>query len=156
MRTQLASERLQPLQQRAETREEEATRRLLDQQRQLSERELRLHELTRYLAEYEGMGSAGSARMLMNQRAFIERLREAVAMQTRLVEQARAGCDAERGRWLLEHREVSTLDQLADCYRRRERLVEERRDQKQMDEFAVRSFVAAQTANRLESRHERH
>lgn len=156
MRTQLASERLQPLQQRAESREEEAARRLLDQQRQLSERELRLHELTRYLAEYEGMSSAGSARMLMNQRAFVERLREAVAMQKRLVEQARASCDLERGRWLLERREVSTLDQLADCYRRRERVVEERREQKQMDEFALRSFVALQAANSDQSTHGRH
>lgn len=156
MTTPLASERLQPLQRRAESREEEAARRLLDQQRQLSERELRMHELSRYLAEYEGMGNAGSARMLMNQRAFIERLREAVAMQARLVEQARAGCDAERGRWLLERREVSTLDQLADCYRRRERRAEERRDQKQMDEFGVRSFAAAQAASGPEGSHERH
>ncbi|MEQ1439327.1 flagellar export protein FliJ [Fontimonas sp. SYSU GA230001] len=146
MTTPLASQRLQPLQQLAQTREEEAARRLLEQQRQLSERELRLHELTRYLAEYEAMNSAGSARMLINQRAFIERLREAVAMQRRLVEQARAGCDAERGRWLLERREVSTLDQLAECYRRRERQIEERRDQKRLDEFALRSFVAAQAA----------
>ncbi len=142
-----ASVRLKPLQQLAESREEDAARRLLDHQRQLSERELRLQELSRYLAEYEGAGQLLNASMLMNREAFLARLREAVAVQERLVQQARASCDTERARWLLQRREVSTLDQLADCYRRRERRIEEQRSQKQLDDFALRRFsVSAATA----------
>lgn len=143
MNTARPSERIQPLQQMAGTREEQAARRLLDQQRQLKEREQRLAELTEYLGEYERQEHLSSARMLMNRQAFVQRLREAIGVQLRLVEQARANCDVERGRWLLERREVSTLDQLSECYRRRERLVDERREQRQLDEFAVRNFVAA-------------
>jgi flagellar protein FliJ len=134
---------LQPLQQIAETREEEAARRLIEQQRQLSERELRLDELSRYLAEYETLGYAHNPRMLMNRQAFLERLREAVAVQERLVQQARSSCNTERARWLLRRRELTTLDQLADTYRRREQRVEQQRDQKQLDEFALRSFITA-------------
>lgn len=143
MTAQMSSSRLQPLQQLAETREEDAARRLLDEQRQLSDRELRLHELTRYLSEYEALGHAHSAQLLMNRQAFLARLREAVAVQERLVQQARSNCDTERARWLLQRREVSTLDQLADCYRRREQRLEEQRGQRQLDEFALRRFVVA-------------
>jgi flagellar protein FliJ len=142
MRPAMSSARMQPLQQIAEHREDEAARRLLDQQRVLGEREQRLHELTRYLGEYEGLAQAHSARLLMNRQAFVERLREAVAMQSRLVEQARSHCDVQRGEWLLQRREVSTLDQLAACYRRREQRVEEQRNQRQLDEFALRRFLA--------------
>lgn len=139
----MSSARMQPLQQLAEVREDEAAKRLLDQQRVLGEREQRLQELSRYLAEYEGLATAHNPRLLMNRQAFVERLREAVDMQARLVEQARSHCDVQRAEWLLQHREVSTLDQLADCYRRRERRVEEQRSQKQLDELALRRFCGA-------------
>ncbi len=138
----MSSARMQPLQQLAEVREDEAARRLIDQQRVLGEREQRLQELTRYLAEYDGLASAHNPRLLMNRQAFVERLREAVSMQTRLVEQARSHCEVQRAEWLLQHREVSTLDQLAECYRRRERRSEEQRGQRQLDEFALRRFLA--------------
>jgi flagellar protein FliJ len=137
----MSSERMQPLQKIAEAREDEAARQLLDRQRVLGEREQRLHELTRYLGEYEGLGQAHNPRLLMNRQAFVERLREAVSMQARLVEQARSNCDVQRGEWLLQHREVSTLDQLADCYRRRERRIEDQRSQRHLDEFALRRFL---------------
>ncbi|MES0874093.1 flagellar export protein FliJ [Sinimarinibacterium thermocellulolyticum] len=141
----MSSSRLRPLQRIAELREDEAAKRLLDQRRVLGERELRLQELTRYLAEYEGLASAQHPRLLMNRQAFIERLREAVALQAQLVEQARSQVEAQRAEWLLQHREVATLDRLADCYRRRERRIEEQRSQRQLDEFALARFVAADT-----------
>jgi flagellar protein FliJ len=142
----MSSERMQPLQKIAEAREDEAARQLLDRQRVLGEREQRLHELTRYLGEYEGLGQAHNPRLLMNRQAFVERLREAVSMQARLVEQARSHCDVQRGEWLLQHREVSTLDQLADCYRRRERRIEDQRSQRHLDEFALRRFLEGTNA----------
>lgn len=146
MNASMSSARLQPLQQIAESREEEASRRLLDRQRALSERESRLNELTRYLSEYEGLAQAHNPRLLMNRQAFVERLREAVAIQTQLVQQARSGCDVERAEWLLQRKQVATLDQLADCYRRRESAVEAQRTQKQLDEFALRRFMTADLA----------
>lgn len=145
----MSSSRMRPLQQIAEMREDEAARRLLDQQRLLGERERRLDELTRYLGEYESLAQAHSPRLLINRQAFVERLREAVAMQSRLVEQARSHCDVQRGEWLLQRRKVSTLDQLAACYRRREQRVEEQRNQRQLDELALRRFLGhADSSNR--------
>lgn len=141
-----SSQRLRPLQQLVESREETAARRLLDQQRRLGERELRLEELNRYLTEYEGGVQAHSAQMLMNRQAFVARLREAVEMQAGLVNQARTDCDVERANWLLQRRELSTLDRLASCYRRREQRVEEQREQKRLDEFALRRYATTPSA----------
>ncbi len=135
-----ASQRIEPLQHLAESREEEASKLLLDRQRVLGERERRLHELQNYVSEYDRPQSAPATVLLLNRHQFVGRLREAVAVQQTLVEQARRDCDTERARWLLTRRNVSTLDQLADCYRRRERVVDERIDQKRMDEFALRQF----------------
>ncbi|SFF43766.1 FliJ protein [Fontimonas thermophila] len=137
---------LQPLHRLAEAREQDAARRLLERQRELAERERRLRELVQYLAEYESAAQVHNAQMLMNRQAFLARLREAVAVQERLVEQARTNCDVERTHWLLQRREVSTLDQLIDRYRRRERDVEAQRAQRQLDEFALQRFVGENTS----------
>jgi len=146
-----ASQRIEPLQQLAESREEEASKRLLERQRALSERERRLRELQNYVAEYDRPQSAPANVLLLNRHQFVGRLREAVAVQQTLVEQAQRECDAERARWLLTRRDVSTLDQLADCYRRRERLVEERLENKRMDEFALRQFCVDDGQAELET-----
>ncbi|MDD3764958.1 MAG: flagellar export protein FliJ [Nevskiales bacterium] len=148
MSSKMTSQRLAPIQQIAQTKEEDAAKRLLEAQRKLSERELRLHELQRYVAEYENGPPASTPLLLMNRQQFLGRLREAVQVQMGLVEQARRDCDAIRGNWLLKRRDVSTLDQLSECYRRKEALIDERRDQQRLDEFALRRY-ATRTADDL-------
>lgn len=138
------SVRIQPLQTLAEDREDAAARRLADCQRTLSEREARLLELTRYREDYEQRASScDTPQLLLNRRAFIARLREAEIFQRQLVEQAQQDCANERGRWLLRHRETATLEQLASVYLRREAVVEERRSQARLDEFALHRHIAA-------------
>ncbi len=132
------SHRLVPLQQIADSREDEAARRLIDVQRQVAERETRLQELIDYRSEYEQRRVGSTPQLLMNARQFIARLREAEAFQRQLVEQARQELATERGRWLSRRREVGTLEQLAEIYRERERRMEARRAQNGMDEHASR------------------
>uniref|UniRef100_UPI003341C569 flagellar export protein FliJ n=1 Tax=Methylibium sp. TaxID=2067992 RepID=UPI003341C569 len=107
-------------------------------QRLLAEREARLTELARYRADYERGPMEGSPRLLINHRLFLDRLRDAERFQRQLVEQSQLEIANERARWLARHREVKTLDQLADLYRQRERAQEERATQKRLDEFALR------------------
>jgi flagellar FliJ protein len=134
--------RLQPLQHLAGSREDAAVKRLVDQQRIVAERGARLRELETYLSEYEkAVPGAGGSTLLANRHAFVARLREAVNFQARSVEQARAACDVERGRWLARHRDVAVLDQLAATYEARERRDHEHQVQKHMDEFALRRFL---------------
>ncbi len=132
------SRRIQPLQALAEEREDAAARRLAGSQRRLAERQTRLAELRRYREDYQQRGSEiDTPQLLLNRRAFIARLREAELFQQQLVEQAQRDCDNERARWLLSHRETATLEQLAEVYRQREAAVEEQREQRRMDEFAL-------------------
>lgn len=137
------SRRLSPLQTVAETREDEAARRLRDCQRQLAEHEVRLDEIRRYAREYADTSPQASAGLLVNRQAFIARLQEAERFQHKAVEDARLAVEAERLKWILKRRDVSVLDQLAACYRGRERRCEERRDQRGADELALRRFLAA-------------
>lgn len=137
------SERLKPLQQVADIREDAAMRRYAASQRVLAERETRLVELQNYLRDYLAAESALAPAMLANRHAFIQRLREAERFQQQAVEQARAAVEAERLRYLVQQRDAGVLDQLAACYRSREALVVERRTQRQMDEFASRRHFDA-------------
>lgn len=139
------SQRLEPLQQLAENREDEAGKRMLEAQRRLAEREARLAELARYRADYENGPREGSPRLLLNHRLFLDRLREAERFQRQLVEQSQMEIANERAGWLARHRETRTLDQLAERYRHRERAQDERVAQRQLDEFALRANLA--TAN---------
>ena len=88
MGTALPSQRLRPLQQLADRREDDAARQLLEAQRLHAERQSRYVELCRYREEYERQNSAASPQLLRNRQAFVERLREAERFQQQLVEQA--------------------------------------------------------------------
>lgn len=142
------SRRLIPLQTVAESREDEAARRLRDCQRQLTEHEARLEEIRRYTREYAEAPPQGAAHLLVNRQAFLARLKEAERFQEKAVEDARLAVDAERLKWLLKRRDVSVLDQLAACYRSREQRQEQRRDQRGADELALRRFLATRVEER--------
>ena len=136
--------RLAPLQTVAESREDEAVRRLLECQRELAERRSRLEELRRYAQDYAAQPGGSTPLLMANRHAFMNRLAEAERVQQQLVDEAQLAVDAERARWLLSRRDVSVLDQLAACYRAREQQQVERREQRSSDELALRRFAAAQ------------
>ncbi len=138
------SRRLVPLQTLAETREDEAARRLAEVQRRHADQEARLAELRRYADEYASAPAGPTAALMLNRQAFLSRLRDAERFQVQAVEDARLAVEAERASWLLKRRDVSVLDQLAACYRGREQRQDERREQRGADELALRRFVAAQ------------
>ncbi|HEY1078431.1 MAG TPA: flagellar export protein FliJ [Fontimonas sp.] len=137
------SRRIEPLQQLAKSREDQAAGRLADAQRKLAEREARLRELTVYCSEYALPERVTSTQLLLNARMFASRLHEAAAFQAQLTQQAQRELEAERGRWLQRHREVGTLEQLADVYREREAQIDNRRGQRALDEHALRQHRAA-------------
>lgn len=137
----MTSKRLQPLQDLADYRKDQAARQLQEAQSQLAERLARLEELTRYRQDYERSALSAAPQLLRNRHAFIGRLREAEHFQQQLVEQAQRAVEQQRGRWLQQHRESATVAQLGASYRRREQHAAERRDQGQLDELALRAHV---------------
>lgn len=143
----MSSRRMEPLQQIADLREDEAARALLDAQRLLAEREQRLLELQNYRGEYERAAVLPMPSLLRNRHQFLERLREAERFQRALVEQAQRGVDQQRASWLLQQRECKTIAQLTESYLRRERREDERRDQKQLDELATQRHFRMRSAD---------
>jgi flagellar FliJ protein len=130
--------RLEPIQQLADLREEEAMQALGECRRALAEQEARLAELQRYAAEYADASIAvGLPSMMLNRCAFLARLQDAARFQQKAVEQARLRCEAERARWLLRRRDAGVLDQLAAAYNLQAQRHEERRSQKEMDEHSA-------------------
>lgn len=140
-----ASRRLDPLLRRAQDREDEVARELAERQQALDLQQSRLAELRQYAEEYANAQLATtSAAQLLNRRAFLDRLDNAVEAQTRTVDSNRERVDAERARLLLASRDKQVLEQLAASYRAQERIVADRRDQREMDDLGARRARAAQ------------
>ncbi|NKF21694.1 flagellar export protein FliJ [Solimonas marina] len=131
---------MQPLQTLADVRRDKAARQLVDAQRQHADREARLEELRRYREDYERQSAAATPALMRNRHAFLDRLREAERFQQQLVEQAVRVIDECRAQWLLQQRGCRTVAQLTACYLERERREEDRREQRQLDEFAMQRY----------------
>ena len=143
------SRRLDPLLRRAQDHEDEVARALAERQQALDMHLSRLEELRRYADEYAGAQMAAtSPSQLMNRRAFLDRLDSAVQQQSQTVDRNRERVDAERARLLLASRDKQVLEQLAASYRAQEQKVQDRRDQREMDDIGARRVRLAQQAAR--------
>lgn len=132
--------RLEPIQQLAGMREDEAMQALSASRNELAEQEARLAELQRYAAEYADASIAvGSPSMMINRCAFLAKLQDAVRFQQKTVDQTRLRHEAEHARWLLRRRDAGVLDQLAASYNLQAQRHDERRQQKEMDEHATQN-----------------
>ena len=141
------SRRLDPLLRRAQDHEDEVARVLAERQQTLDLHQSRLEELRRYAEEYaNAQMAATSPAQLMNRRAFLDRLDSAVQQQSQTVNHNRERVDAERARLLLASRDKQVLEQLAASYRAQEQKVEDRRDQREMDDLGARRVRLAQQA----------
>src|SRR3546814_3090449 len=96
MTQMIPSRRMQPLQQLADIRQDDAARLLVDAQRQHADRQARLVELSRYREDYERQAAAATPQLLRNRQAFLARLREAERFQDQLVAQSRRMVEESR------------------------------------------------------------
>ena len=143
----MQSRRFDPLLRRAQDHEDAVARELAERQRAHEMQESRLAELRRYAEEYASSQMAAiSPAQLANRRAFLDRLESAVEQQSRTVDSSRERLEAERTRLLLASRDKQVLEQLAASYRVQEKLIVDRRDQREMDDVgARRARLAAAT-----------
>jgi flagellar FliJ protein len=140
----IASKRLIPLRELAEHREQEAARKLADVQRQLGERVAQLQTLEQY-QEPASTGPVGM-HQLRNREAFRARLGDAIGHQRRVIADLERMVQAAREEWFETHRGLMKMEKLIERSRQHERNVFERREQRRMDELALRSAMTAATA----------
>jgi flagellar FliJ protein len=147
----MQSRRIDPLLRRAQEHEDAVARDLAERQRAHELQESRLAELRRYAEEYaSSQMAATSPAQLANRRAFLDRLESAVEQQSRNVDHSRENVEAERARLLLASRDKQVLEQLAASYRAQEKVLTDRRDQREMDDLGARRARAAQQAGDAE------
>lgn len=134
----LEQKRLEPIHDLAEQREDAAARDLGEARKLLALRENQLRELENY---QEPPLAATGVEMLRNREAFRLRLAEAITQQRRAVELARRHVETQRQLWIASHRQTELYDKLIVRARRHERAQQERRDQLDLDELALRAAL---------------
>jgi flagellar protein FliJ len=134
------SQRLDPLLQVMQQRQDAAAREVAERDRQLAEQEQRLDALRRYAEEYAVTPQEATIApaLLANRIAFRAKLETAVDQQTRIVDSSRQNRDVERARLLLASRDNKVLEKLADSYRAQESRVAEQRVQRELDDLGAR------------------
>lgn len=132
------SKRLAPIHHLAQGRENDAARQLAESQRLVAQQENQLQEMERYLSEYsEGrVGASMAPALLANREAFLKQLAEALRWQSGAVADARQRLQQAREHWVGKHRDTDVLEHLIDRSHNDERRVQERRLQRELDEFA--------------------
>jgi len=123
---------------------DEAAKRLGNAIRATDRAEKKLELLQKYRDEYSSRFEAKMAQGVSpmgyrNFQAFIAKLDEAIAGQQQVVQDAEQGVTRERGAWQQSERKRMSYDTLATRQQQQEAKLENRRDQKQNDEFATRA-----------------
>ncbi len=138
------SRRIRPVVKLARNSEHDAAVNLGLAQRRLSEAKLRLEELLRYREEYSQRFSHSGGQGLRGvdfaeYRMFLNRLNLAIEQQRHQIETIRIETEQQRQAWLGKHVRAEALGKVEERYRREEAHVEDKREQKEMDEYASRS-----------------
>ena len=146
------TDRIQRVQQLAETEERNYCRAMGEAQRIASEHEQRLRELQNYRQEYAGRRPHGgngtiSGVQWTDYQNFLQRLDDAVRAQLQLVESSKRNRDTHRQRWMIKRQKMESLQRVVDRYRSDAVREGERKEQKTLDDLPLR----AQLFSRSES-----
>ncbi|MGQ5487359.1 flagellar export protein FliJ [Thauera sp. ZXT1-4] len=134
---------LQPLLDLANTRTDEAARRLGELVAAERDQAQKLEMLETYRKEYnerfvQAARDGMSPDAWRNFSAFMGRLDEAIAAQRKLVEQSQARTVEGQQTWIAQHTRLKAFDTLSQRHRSALDQAESRREQKQADEHAAR------------------
>jgi flagellar FliJ protein len=135
--------RLTPVVEMAEDAERKAAQRLGHFQGQVSLAETKLAELDRFRADYQQQwitqGSKGvSGLWLMNYQRFLNQLETAVSQQKQSLAWHQNNLNNARGTWQQAYARVEGLRKLVQRYIQEARQIEDKREQKLLDELSQR------------------
>lgn len=137
------SKRLQPVQRLTQAREKDAARALGNSRQQLQQLQQQLAELERYREEYrkhyQQSGNAGfSAQKLQQLQLFLANIDQAIAQQQQAIANAEKLCEQQKASWFRARGKTQALDKVVERYQEDERQQQNRREQKENDEYAQR------------------
>jgi flagellar protein FliJ len=139
------SERMQIVADSAQERMQEVAARLASARNRFEQKQEKLRELERYRDEYmQGLlhkSRAGlGALQMKDYNVFLDRLNEAIQLQANLLESARLEIERCVQQWHDAQQRCNALDRVVESKLQTERLMDERREQKEENEFARRGW----------------
>ena len=139
------SKRFEPIHEIANNSANDLSRGVADSERHLADMERQLEQLKNYRSDYMTRSTTDPAAVdavrLQNFRMFLDRLGDAIRQQTEVVAGARADYEAKRMRWSEKRVEAEALGKVVERFRSDERRVQDKRDQNEMDEAALRRLT---------------
>lgn len=136
-------QRLLPVVQMAEDAEREAAARLAKAQQQLQQAQQQLEGLEQYRNDYQQQwvqqGQQGvTGEWLMNYQRFLSQLEVAIEQQRNNLRWHNTNVDKLRQMWQQTYARLEGLKKLIEKYRTQIQQIADKREQKEMDEFAQR------------------
>jgi flagellar export protein FliJ len=142
----MKSKRFEPIREIASTSAKDLSRSMGEAGRKVADLERQVEQLKSYRDEYvRNSQSSGAidAVKLQNYRSFLDRLGEAMRQHGTALEKARAEYEKRREQWSEKRIEAERLSLVVDRFRKEEQHAADRREQREGDEAALRSSLAA-------------
>jgi len=126
----------------ATRKRDEAGKMVAAAMRDLNQAQLQLQQLTDYAADGEAKwreraATGVSVALMQHQRAFAEKIQQAVDFQATVIEQKQNALEATRQNLQEKEQTLATLEKVAERTRMANELAEQKRQQKQTDEMAM-------------------
>lgn len=143
----MKSKRFEPIREIASTSAQDLSRAMGEAGRKVADIESQLEQLKSYRDEYVRNSTQSAAAMdavkLQNYRSFLDRLGEALRQHLKSLEIARAEYERRRALWSEKRVEAESLSRVVDRFRKEERHIADRREQREGDDAALRASLAA-------------
>jgi flagellar protein FliJ len=136
------SQRFEPIREIASSSADALSRAMADAARRVADLERQLAQLDAYREEYlQGPAASASgmdAVKLQNYRSFLDRLGDARRQHQKNLDAARAEFEKRRLLWSEKRVEAESLGRVVERFRKEERAAEDRKEQREGDEAAMR------------------
>jgi flagellar FliJ protein len=140
------SKRFEPIQEIASNSADALSRPMADAARKVADLERQLAQLQTYRDEYvrnSSVAGAMDAVKLQNYRSFLDRLGDAMRQHVKNLDAARADYERRRQQWSEKRIEAESLGRAVERFRAEEQRASDRRDQRELDDAAIRMSFAA-------------
>ena len=137
----MRSTRMLPVARHADQKQQEAVQVYAQAQRALEDAQLQLQQLVAYREEYARKMSCQRGlpmEQLRNFQAFVQQLGRAIKQAELDIESHKQACEHRKQQWLKTRARSQALHRVVEKYQIEERVAEDRREQKEMDEHAQR------------------
>ena len=144
----MKSKRFEPIREIASNSADSLSRGVADAERHLAEVEKQLLQLQKYRTDYLDQSDQKPDTLdtvrLQNLRSFLDRLADAIRVQTQAVAAARTDYEAKRLQWSLKRVEAEALGKVVERFKLDERRAQDKRDQNESDDASMRRLAGEQ------------